>query len=192
MKAKFTLKLLLVLGVLGGSIFQNSSTFAVNRITAADQKVSGKVTDENGNGLPGVNVKIKGSSRGTSTDPNGQFNLVVTDDKAVLVFSFTGYVTQEISVQSRSTINVQLVPDVQSLDEVVVVGYGTQRKVDLTGAVSSITSKDIANRPNTSPDQALSGRISGCILPIVAETLARQLMYVYGVSVVLETTNLCG
>jgi TonB-linked SusC/RagA family outer membrane protein len=161
MKAKFTLKLLLVLGVLGGSILQNSSTFAANRIMAAEQKISGKVTDENGNGLPGVNVKIKGSSRGTSTDSNGQFNLGVTDDKAVLVFSFTGYVTQEISLQGRSTINVQLVPDVQSLDEVVVVGYGTQRKVDLTGAVSSITSKDIANRPNTSPDQALSGRISG-------------------------------
>ncbi|MCU0354379.1 MAG: TonB-dependent receptor, partial [Cytophagales bacterium] len=129
----------------------------------AQVQVRGQVTDENNNGLPGVSVLLKGTSLGTTTDPNGRYSLNIADDQAngTLVFSFIGYLSEEVPIGGRTTIDIKLAPDLQSLSEVVVVGYGTQRKSDLTGSVSSITSKDIKQVPVASLDQALQGRAAG-------------------------------
>jgi TonB-linked SusC/RagA family outer membrane protein len=128
----------------------------------AQQKVTGKVVDESSTPLNGVSIGIKGASGGTTTDENGNFSLTVPAS-SVLVVSYQGYVSKEVSVGNSSSLNVQLVPDVKrrDLNEVVVVGYGTQRKVDLTGAVASVTRKEIVNKPFTSPDQILGGRVPG-------------------------------
>lgn len=123
--------------------------------------VSGKVTSENGDGLPGVSVLEKGTSNGTVTDTDGNYTFSVTDENVTLVFSFIGYLTQEVAVGGRSRIDISMAEDVVSLGEVVVVGYGTQKKTDLTGAVTSINVSDIAQFPTARVDQALQGRSSG-------------------------------
>jgi TonB-linked SusC/RagA family outer membrane protein len=127
----------------------------------AENEISGKVTAENGEVLPGVSIVIKGTTRGTATDAQGKYKLSVPDPKSVLVFSFVGYLTQEFTVNNRSSLMVSLKPDVQALGEVVVVGYGTQKKRDLTGSVASISKEELSTLPLTSPDQALQGKVAG-------------------------------
>lgn len=123
--------------------------------------VSGKVTSERGEPLPGVSVLEKGTSNGTVTDTEGAYTFSVTDESVTLVFSFIGYASQEIPVSGRTSVNVTMVEDVVSLGEVVVVGYGTQKKTDLTGAVTSIKVDEISAFPMARVDQALQGRSSG-------------------------------
>jgi TonB-linked SusC/RagA family outer membrane protein len=123
--------------------------------------VAGTVTDENNELLPGVNVVEKGTTNGTTTDAAGRYALNVEDETAVLVFSFIGYESQEVPVNSRSILNVSLVPAVQSLEEIVVIGYGTTQKKDLTGSVASVKGEAFENVPVPRLDQALQGRISG-------------------------------
>lgn len=123
--------------------------------------VSGSVLDNESRPLPGANVLEKGTTNGTTTDANGNFTLNVQDVNAVLVFSFIGYKTQEVPVNGRSMINVTLEEDAQKLEEMVIIGYGTQRKSDLTGAVGSVNSEVIRSRPVTNLEQALIGRVPG-------------------------------
>jgi TonB-dependent starch-binding outer membrane protein SusC len=127
----------------------------------ADVPVKGKVTSETGDGLPGVSVVVKGTTLGTTTNAGGEYSLNIPDGNAVLVFSFIGYSTEEIAVGSRTIIDVKLTPDVESLQEVVVVGYGTQKKTSVTGAISTVSSKDIAVQPVINVSQALQGRVAG-------------------------------
>jgi len=134
---------------------------SVFRTKLMDKVITGKVTDENSEGLPGVNILVKGTTTGTVTDVDGNYRLTVADDANTLVFSSVGYITKEIAVGGQSVINIQMNPDVKSLSEIVVVGFGTQKKADLTGAVGSISGEEIAAKPITSPDQILAGRISG-------------------------------
>ncbi|MBF9237220.1 TonB-dependent receptor [Hymenobacter sp. BT683] len=126
----------------------------------ADATVTGRVVDEKGVGLPGVNVVIKGGSNGTQTDMDGKFTISVPEN-TTLVFSFVGYTSQEVVVGTQTTINVALVPDAKALSEVVVVGYGTQRRQDLTGAVARVDGAEIVNQPVQTPTQALQGKIAG-------------------------------
>lgn len=124
--------------------------------------VAGTVLDaQSGGGLPGVNVVVKGSSVGTVTDAEGRYQLSVPDGATTLVFSFVGYLSQEIPLDGKTTLAVRLVADTKSLDEVVVVGYGTQKKANLTGAVSSISAADLDSRPITNPTAALQGLMPG-------------------------------
>ncbi len=124
--------------------------------------VTGKVTSaEDNEGLPGVNVIVKGTAQGTVTDVEGSYKLDVPDESTVLVFSSVGYTSQEIEVGGRSIIDLMLVPDVTALEEIVVIGYGTQKKSDLTGAVSSVKGKDIEDIAVQSIDQTLRGRVAG-------------------------------
>ncbi|GGD80427.1 SusC/RagA family TonB-linked outer membrane protein [Emticicia aquatilis] len=132
---------------------------------AADITITGKVSDaEKGEGLPGVSITIKGTSRGATTDGKGDYSIKVPNKNAVLVFSFLGYETQEIEVGNQTIISVNMTADAKSLEEVVVVGYGTQKKVNLTGAVSTIDSKTIENRPSSNLANALQGTSPGLII----------------------------
>ncbi|MDJ1473203.1 SusC/RagA family TonB-linked outer membrane protein [Xanthocytophaga flava] len=128
----------------------------------AQKTVSGKVTDAaDGSGLPGVSVSVKGTTTGTTTDASGSYSLSIPSDNTTLVFSFVGYITQEIAVGNRSSVTVSLAADVQSLQEVVVIGYGEQRKQDATGAVLAIGPKDFNKGVIASPEQLLQGRAAG-------------------------------
>ncbi len=129
---------------------------------AQERTVTGKVTSaEDGSALPGVNVVLKGTTAGTVTDVEGNYKISVPAEGGTLVFSFIGLTTSEIGIGSRQTVDVQMAADVQQLSEVVVVGYGTTLKKDLTGSIASLSGKDIQNLPTASPDQALQGLASG-------------------------------
>ncbi len=124
--------------------------------------VSGTVTSpEDNSGLPGVNVLVKGTNQGTVTDIEGQYSINVPNDDDILVFSSIGFLSQEIPVNGRSTIDISMTEDVQSLEEIVVIGYGTRKRSDLTGAVGSVDVKELQERPATSLNQQLAGRIPG-------------------------------
>lgn len=123
-------------------------------------KHNGKVTDEQGLNIPGVGVKVKGTTIATVTDQSGKYTIDAKQGD-VLQFSYVGYVTQEVTIGLQLEINIALVPTNENLTEVVVVGYGTQKKVNLTGAVSQVTGKDLASRPAGQTSAALQGMASG-------------------------------
>ena len=123
--------------------------------------IRGAVVDNQGLPLPGVTVKIKGTNKGVNTDVNGNYSINVPDQNAVLVFSFIGYGTKEITVGTKTTVNVTLVAEASALDEVMVIGYGEVLKKDVTGSVGQVNIKDLAIAPVMSFDQALAGRVAG-------------------------------
>jgi TonB-linked SusC/RagA family outer membrane protein len=124
--------------------------------------ISGKVRDENGADFPGVNVLVKGSSVGTSTDINGQYSLEVPDESAVLVFSFIGYTTQEVTVGSRTTIDLSMTPDVRALDEVVVTALGIERSSKSLGySTTKVDAKELVVNRTPNMMNALQGKIAG-------------------------------
>lgn len=136
--------------------------FAGNSVYA--QKVSGTVLDENNSGLPGVSVVVKGTTTGTTTDFDGNFSLNAPAS-ATLVFSFIGYLPQEFSLGSQTDgIKISMKPDVQQLEEIVVVGYGEIKKRDITGAMTSVTSKEFNVGPIASPEQLMQGRAAGVVI----------------------------
>ena len=127
----------------------------------ADIKLAGKVVDEKGEGLPGVTVVVKGTTLGTTTGPDGSFSLQAPEN-STLVFSYIGYARKEVAAnKAGADLLVALAPDSKGLDEIVVVGYGTARKADVTGAVATISSKDFQNTVTTNVGQALQGRTAG-------------------------------
>lgn len=131
-------------------------------MNAQERKVTGKVTSsEDLLGLPGANVYIKNSSVGATTDMDGNYTVFVSEKNAVLVFNFVGYQSVEIPVGNKTAINVSLKPDTKNLEEVIVVGYGTRKKSDITGSVSSVTAKELTAYPVLSAEQALQGRAAG-------------------------------
>ncbi len=127
------------------------------------KSVSGKVTDSPGGTLPGVSVVVKGTTTGTITDSNGNYSIPSVPENAILQFSFVGMKMQEIIVDGKTTINVQLVEDAIGLEEVIAVGYGTQKKGNLTGSISSVKSEKLTVAPVASTANALAGRLPGLI-----------------------------
>ncbi|MBU1820654.1 MAG: carboxypeptidase-like regulatory domain-containing protein, partial [Bacteroidetes bacterium] len=131
-------------------------------VAPLDVLVRGTVTGaDNNEPLPGVNVVVKGTSQGTTTNTSGSYQLNVPGPNSVLVFSFVGYLSTEVTVGNRQQINVQLEADVKALSEVVVVGYGTVKKSDLTGSVSSVSAEELTAYPALGTVQALQGRAAG-------------------------------
>ena len=129
---------------------------------AQSKTVTGKVTDPKDNtGIYGVSVQVKGTNIGTVTDNEGNFSITVPSKNSVLVFSYSGLGTQEITVSDKTTVDVQLSDKNTTMQEVVVIGYGTQKKSDLTGSVGSVKAKQLQERPAASLNQALAGRIAG-------------------------------
>jgi len=128
----------------------------------AQQKISGKVTSASDNSpLPAVSIRIKGTSVGTVTDANGNFSVSAPNANAVLVFTYTGFAAQEVSVAGKTSINVQLKETSSALNEVVVIGYGTAKKSDLTGSVATVKAEQLLDKPVPNLSQALQGKVAG-------------------------------
>ncbi|GEO07203.1 SusC/RagA family TonB-linked outer membrane protein [Adhaeribacter aerolatus] len=125
--------------------------------------VKGRVTAENGDGLPGVTVLVKGTSNGTATDANGNYALNVANGTGTLVISFIGYNTQEVPLNNRTTINVTMAPDAKALEEVVVVGYGVQKKETVTGSVAAVKGAELVKSPTVNLSNSLAGRLPGVV-----------------------------
>ncbi len=125
------------------------------------QRISGKVTDEAGEPLPGVSILVKGTQQGTTTNAEGIFTLESPEANAVLVFSFVGYISQEVLADGRKSLDIVLKADNKALEEVIVVGYGTQKKVTATGSVVSVKGAEIVKSPVTNVSNALVGRLAG-------------------------------
>ncbi|WP_236970200.1 SusC/RagA family TonB-linked outer membrane protein [Membranihabitans marinus] len=133
----------------------------LRELTGLVLNVSGTVTDVNNEPLIGVNVQVKGTDKGTATDFDGNYSLNDVNENAILVFSYIGYQTVEVPLDGRTELSIQLISDSELLDEVVVVGYGIQKKVNLTGAVGVIEADQLENRPIASVEEALQGQVSG-------------------------------
>ena len=154
---------LFLLSILSGPILTVQLSFAGDiKDDQQARTVRGKVIDsETSEGLPGVNIVVKGTTTGTMTDVNGEFTINVPAESAVLVFSYIGYQSQEVAVKGLNVVNVTLVSTPKALEEIVVVGYGTQRKATLTGAVSSIKSEGLVITKNESVINMLTGKLPG-------------------------------
>jgi len=137
-----------------------------NQVYAQGRTVTGRVTDNTGGGLPGVSIQIKGTQRGTNSDVEGRYSLTDVPANATLVYSFIGYVSQEIAVGNRSTVDINMSDDTKALEEVVVIGYGTAKRKDLTGAVTQISSKDLNPGVNPNPLQAIQGKVAGLVITL--------------------------
>jgi TonB-linked SusC/RagA family outer membrane protein len=130
--------------------------------SAQEHKVTGTITDSStGESLPGVSIQIEGTSTGAVSDVQGKYSIEAPSQSFTLVFSYVGYLTEKMKVSSETTINVKLIPDIQKLEEIVVVGYGTQKKANLTGSVTGISTDELKSRPITQTSQALAGLASG-------------------------------
>jgi TonB-dependent starch-binding outer membrane protein SusC len=152
----------IVLRSAGDSFGEDFLASARKMTNVQQQTVSGRVTDSNNEPLPGVSIVVKGTTQGTVTNADGEYTLTNLSPDATLVFSFVGMRTQEIRVGNQTNINVTMEEEVIGLEEVVAVGYGVQRKVNMTGSVSMINfDEEIENRPITNASQALSGKIPG-------------------------------
>jgi TonB-linked SusC/RagA family outer membrane protein len=137
------------------------SVSKITKTSPADLTVKGTVTDERGDGLPGVSVVLKGSQRGVTTDISGKYEITGAGADAILIFSFVGYLPKEEVIGNRSVVDVGLLVDTKALEEVVVIGYGTAKKKDLTGAVSVVGRKEFGDVSATSAQQLLQGKIAG-------------------------------
>ena len=136
----------------------------VMAVAAQPGTVSGRVLDENAQPMTGVDVVVRGTTTGTITNENGYYSLDVPDMQGVLTFSFIGYQTREVEIEGRTQINVEMLPDISELSEVVVIGYGVQKKSDLTGSVASVKAEEIADLPTSNLTQALQGRAPGVMI----------------------------
>lgn len=130
---------------------------------AQEKVVKGNVVDGSGVPVPGVSVLIKGTSMGVATDFDGNYEITTHNTDAVLVFSFMGFLSQEKVVGSQDVVNVVMKEDVAQLDEVVVVGYGTQKKENVSGAISTIKSEELTKVPASNTTQLITGRVAGVI-----------------------------
>src|SRR5690606_28730117 len=139
----------------------NSEANASKKSNQQEFRITGQVQDDEGNTLPGVSIKIQGSNQTSVTDQNGNYTISAPNENATLLFTFIGFVPEEIPADGRKLINVKMRADVGNLDEVVVVGYGTQRRKEMTGAVSSIRSEDLVKVATPSFTSAIQGKVPG-------------------------------
>jgi TonB-linked SusC/RagA family outer membrane protein len=146
--------------LLSGSLAPLAPKAAYAQVAGA-HTVTGKITSDNGEALPGVTVVVKGTTTGVTTGPDGTFSLTVPGDNSVLVISSIGFVKQEIAVGTRTSLSQSLVPETQALNEIQVVGYGTQKKSQVTGAISSVSDEQLRDVPVANVGQALQGRAAG-------------------------------
>ncbi|MDF9796963.1 TonB-linked SusC/RagA family outer membrane protein [Catalinimonas alkaloidigena] len=142
-------------------LIRSTSPKIPENVIPLEISISGKVTDENGHPLPGVSVLEKGTTKGTITDIEGDYTLSVTNENSILIFTFVGYSKKEVAIGSSLTLDVQLELDSKQLEEIVVVGYGTQKKSEVTNAVVQTTGEEIKKSPAVSLSNSLAGRMAG-------------------------------
>ena len=128
---------------------------------AQTRAVTGKVTDEKGDPIPGATIQIKGTSSGTAAGPDGTFKVNAPESATTLIITYVGFTSQEVSISGKTNVSIVLQTGSTQLTDVVVVGYGTVRKKDLTGAVASIQAKDFNKGTFTAPDQLIQGKVAG-------------------------------
>ncbi|UKJ08897.1 SusC/RagA family TonB-linked outer membrane protein [Solitalea lacus] len=162
MRTKTTLKLLVLLVSVCGVQIGSINQLYGQSVKQTELTVKGKVTDEKGEELPGATVLIKGTSKGTTTDVSGSYTIAASAGNT-LSFSFTGFVTREVTIGNNAVINVQLKSDSKALEEIVVVGYGTKKKVTVTGSVATVKGGDIKQSPSANISNSLAGRAPGVI-----------------------------
>ncbi len=138
--------------------------FSLTQIFAQDRTITGSVVDETGATMPGATVSLKGTQKGTVTDINGKYSITVPESGSILVISYVGYAPKEVPVGESNTIDVNLSADVKSLDQIVVVGYGVQKKSLVTGAISKIDAKELSEAPVQRVDEALQGKTAGVFM----------------------------
>lgn len=144
--------------------YANASDPVVGELVQSVQQgrtVTGKIIDDTGEPLIGVSVLVKGTTVGTITDFDGNYSLEVPSGKNILVISYIGYKTQDITVGKSNQLNIKMEADTQALDEVVVVGYGVMKKRDLTGSIASVKAADIVKSPASNAMEALQGQVPG-------------------------------
>ncbi|KAA0993246.1 SusC/RagA family TonB-linked outer membrane protein [Dyadobacter aurulentus] len=149
------------LNAYAGNNYLVPNTYTEHGKFAIDKNIKGKVTDETGAGVPGVSILVKGSTTGTVSDAEGAYSINVPDQGAVLIFSSVGFVPQEVPVGSSNTVDIKLVTDSKALSEVVVVGYGSQLKKEITGAVQTVKAEELKDIPVSQVTQKLQGRLAG-------------------------------
>lgn len=150
--------------MIGKHIIITPKESQLNTSTQQQKSISGKVTDSTGATLPGVSVVVKGTTQGMITDSDGKYSISKVPENATLQFSFVGMKTQEVAVSGKTTINITLEEDAIGIEEVVAVGYGSVKKSDLTGSVSSVKTNELQQTPMTAIDQGLVGRASGVMV----------------------------
>jgi TonB-linked SusC/RagA family outer membrane protein len=156
MRKYFTKRLMAALALLASALLYQQAV--------AQVAVSGKVVSEDNESLPGVSVMLKGTSLGTTTDAGGRFTIAVPGPESVLILSFVGYVSEEVAVGNQSTLEIRLVPDLQSLQEVVVIGYGTQKKENVTTAIASVKEKDFTTGAMRDASELIKGKVAGLVI----------------------------
>jgi len=139
---------------------EKSKTLTKKTLTQVGE-ISGQVTDENGLPLPGASIIVKGTTTGTMTDHDGKFALKITDDATILIVSYVGFGTKEIAIGDQTVINIKLIAEAANLNEIVVIGYGKVKRSDLTGAISSVTAKELKKGVIFSTEQLLQGKVAG-------------------------------
>ena len=164
-------------------ILTKEKIFTVPAIVQQQNTISGVVTDENGSTMPGVSIQVEGTSIGVMTDVNGKYAIELPGESGVLIFTFIGYTTQKIPVKGGATVNVKMIMEAQNLDQIIVVGYGTQKKSLVTGSISSINAESFKNTSVRSAAQAIQGKVSGVqVLPQSGSPGSGMTIRVRGVS----------
>ncbi|WP_228235573.1 SusC/RagA family TonB-linked outer membrane protein [Allomuricauda sp. M10] len=164
--------------------------FQVGLFAQNNTTISGTVFDDQGQPLPGANVVLKGTTTGIQTDFDGNFTLDNVPGDGILVFSYIGFTTQEVPVNNRTIMEVNMRLDTQSLDEVVVVGYGTQKKADLTGSIVTVNSEQIEKTPAANPVQSLQGKVAGVQIVTTGSPGASPTVRVRGLGTYSDATNI--
>jgi hypothetical protein len=155
---------------------------------AANATITGTVTNLNGEPIRGASVRVKGSAAGTSTDSSGSFSITVPEN-AILVFSFVGYAEQELPTAGQTSLNVILVESTKELEQVVVVGYGTQRKIDVTGSVATVKGEEISKQSSINPISGLQGKVAGVQITNAGAPGASPQIRIRGLGTVYGSAN---
>jgi len=179
------IKLAVLLLVFSGLHFHATNSYG----QASGTSVSGQVKDDQGGPLPGVNILEKGTANGSTSDADGNYKINVSNANATLVFTFIGFATQEIQLNGRAIVDVSLAADLKELTEVVVVGYGTQKKTSLIGSVSSVASKEIAVSATPSVEMAIQGRVPGVVVTNSGGPGDAPLVRIRGISSINYASN---
>jgi TonB-linked SusC/RagA family outer membrane protein len=169
-------------------MLENNLIVVLSASQPQDIQVIGKVTGDNGDPLPGVSVTLKGTTKGTETDSSGNFTITAPADGTLLI-TYVGYLTQEVKVNSQSHLNIQLKPSGSQLNEVVVVGYGTQKKIDVTGSVAHVKGEELSKQPVLTATQALQGKVAGVQITSSGQPGSQPQVIIRGAGSILGGAN---